>query len=237
MTRIKFPNAESKFTLIELLVIIAIIAILVSMLLPSLNKARGRAFQIQCLNNEKQLLLAFISYSEAYNDYLPTAQGESGDPYRFWPESLRKLNFLPAESHKTGVLRCPAERGIQMTYGQYAANVRITGGWMGWGVNDPKPAKVTKIRKPSSMVLPIDGYTKDFQESEKHSTNFFKAPGIDVLDKKVGYYRHGDKVNVGYVDMHAAFKSFPELLNGPETRKNGSTEAHRMEFTRVGCEN
>lgn len=230
-------SIRNYFTVIELLVVIAVIAILVSILLPALNQAREKAFQVQCMNHQKQLLLAFTDYASSYEDYLPTAQGESGDPCRFWPETLRKLNLIPPESHKKGVLRCPAERGIQMTYGQYAANVRITGGWMGWGANDPTPAKVTRIRNASCMVLTIDGFTKDFQESQKHDTNFFKAPGIKIADRKVGYYRHRDRVNVGYIDMHVASKSFVGLLTGPETRKNGSTEDHRMEFTRIGCEN
>src|SRR5881398_512246 len=85
---------ERAFTLIELLLVIAIIGILAGLLLPVLAKAKQKTQGIQCMNNHRQLMLAWRMYAEDNKDQLPyayVAAGAANSPYA-WVQGILDSN-------------------------------------------------------------------------------------------------------------------------------------------------
>ncbi len=87
------------FTLIELLVVIAIIAILAAILFPVFAKAREKARQTSCINNQKQITTAALMYAQDHDELLPTAD-----------------TFWGALSIDRGVLKCPTKSRLANGY-------------------------------------------------------------------------------------------------------------------------
>jgi prepilin-type N-terminal cleavage/methylation domain-containing protein len=80
-TKANFRHPARGFTLIELLVVIAIIAILAAMLLPVLAKAKVQAQKTFCMNNLRQIQLAWVLYCNANDDQIvPVSNHQSIDP-------------------------------------------------------------------------------------------------------------------------------------------------------------
>jgi prepilin-type N-terminal cleavage/methylation domain-containing protein len=92
--------SDAGFTLIELLVVVAIIAILAAMLLPALGRAKSKAQGIQCMNNHRQLSLAWRQYSDDNRDVLLFASSDQAayDPARPGVWMTGVLDYNPANT-------------------------------------------------------------------------------------------------------------------------------------------
>jgi prepilin-type N-terminal cleavage/methylation domain-containing protein/prepilin-type processing-associated H-X9-DG protein len=120
-------NLRRGFTLIELLVVIAIIAILAAMLLPALSKSKSKSQGIFCMNNGKQLILAWHMYAGDNNDFLPPnpddgnttpgynwcpGQAGTSGAQQFNPDILRdptRSLLSPYLNGNVKVFTCPAD--------------------------------------------------------------------------------------------------------------------------------
>lgn len=207
------------FTLIELLVVISIIAILTSLLLPALAKARAAGQNIVCQGNLKQLSIAMINYANdyaewcAYNDGVTTSTCN----YLYGPisnEAIYQTSLCPYLSYPrftdaidhilppAPVSICPNGRmdgnGPRRSNGNpnfsYSFNIYLCTGTIS-GMN--RGGRITQVKKPSRRVFCAD--------------SIVAAVNLDSNDDFPSRHQ-GAKDNLSFVDGHVEAWTYPQKL-------------------------
>lgn len=201
-------RSAAGFTLVELLVVIAVVALLIGLLLPSLGKARGAARTIKCLGQLRTLGQFTAMYADANKDSMPRSQ-HSAFPNRVAPWGYAFFEYLNGSAYTqsdaawtavyNGPYRCPHDRRTERwSYGYnvyYELTTEETQGRT-W-------TRLTQVPRPTASVLfgeLLPAASAD--HAMAHFWTQFNAP--PEIDPK----RHGDGTGVVCVDGHAVSRPF-----------------------------
>jgi len=222
------------FSLVELLVIVAIIAILASLLLPALSAAKQRANLIRCKANLRQIALGVSLYVMDNDNTYPAGPilqlpGVIFDD-RFWLEIVART--MGDEWHNQKLFWCPStfRRGrlYAQSYGYNHYGYRNGKPGESYdfrglslsatpGSRDIRPARESSIMAPANMIELGDNFIAIGEHLEIAEIGYAiarapKVSGIGPPDLKVAEQRHQRRANIAFCDTHVETLPFKKLF-------------------------
>jgi prepilin-type N-terminal cleavage/methylation domain-containing protein/prepilin-type processing-associated H-X9-DG protein len=217
------------FTLIELLVVIAIIGILTALLLPVLGGSKATAKGAQCLNDHRQLVLAWTMYGHDNDDRLPGLEewvvGNMQDPFDATNVSLlvdptqsTLARYIPTPQ----IYKCPGDmsrlvRSVSMNCRMNTDNP-LTGPWLGGsGQSYQIFTKLQQIRNPADIYAILDERSDTINDSSLtvDMSNTGNSDGVGasdpywIIDYPAGYHNGSGRFSFadGHVEGHRWLES------------------------------
>lgn len=199
---------HKKFTIIELIIIVSIIAILASMLLPALNKAREHAESISCANNLKQLGLAASLYFQDSRDIAPAPLSIDGVRWRtrFLPylegipiSTYLDMKFVFRYQCRNALKQDPKVDRRSYSYVQVDLPLNST---QGWGLARIKSPTITAMYAESRVYPEPPRFGNYLSIAEMSRTVHY--PGA--------YHSQGS--NILFVDGHVHYSKSSYLMPG-----------------------
>jgi prepilin-type N-terminal cleavage/methylation domain-containing protein/prepilin-type processing-associated H-X9-DG protein len=243
----------SGFTLVELLVVIGIIALLISILLPSLGKAREAAASIKCASNMRQIGIAITAYSQASNGNLPPSRlGASNKTFvygnlfatlvggKYLPGTLSGSSTVQFGSG-TAIFTCPSDAGrgdgtqdITAANASYLPNYNVFINQTLFALNVQGAVKQTNRRPSSNRIAlverrnPAPGVTPTargvgLQPSVSEGSNWAWQAILDQVGARHGGKGKDARTNVLFLDGHVDAMGYAEVVDAPVRLLAGDT--------------